>query len=212
MSANETPPEDPRPDQWAPHDYTDGRSLLDWKSSYPDEARKRIRLEACYVFGFFVVYLALLFWALFYSLVHPETSPQNIGTSPTSQASISGWQEYLGYCFAWISGSLGGCLFGIKWMYHSVAKKIWHEDRRLWRLLTPHISGVVSLFMVLLVASGLLQIFDKNIVNRHTEILAFGFLVGYFSDKALAKMAEVADTLFGASNSHSKPRNSKSAV
>jgi len=28
-------------------------------------------------------------------------------------------------------------------------------------------------------------------------VMAFSFLVGYFSDKALAKMAEVADTLFG---------------
>ena len=27
--------------------------------------------------------------------------------------------------------------------------------------------------------------------------MAFSFLVGYFSDKALAKMADVADTLFG---------------
>ena len=82
-------------------------------------------------------------------------------------------------------------------MYHSVARQIWHEDRRLWRLLAPHLSGVVSLFMVFLVASGLLQIFDKQFIERPIGVLAFSFLVGYFSDNALAKMAEVADTLFG---------------
>jgi hypothetical protein len=27
--------------------------------------------------------------------------------------------------------------------------------------------------------------------------MAFSFLVGYYSDKALAKMADVADTIFG---------------
>ena len=92
---------------------------------------------------------------------------------------------------------LGGCCFGLKWMYHSVAKSIWNADRRLWRFLTPLLSGVVALFTLLLVASGLLQIFDKDVVQRPAAVLAFGFLVGYFSDRALAKMAELADTLLG---------------
>jgi hypothetical protein len=104
---------------------------------------------------------------------------------------------FLGFVGAILAGTLGGCCFGLKCMYHFVAKLMWHEDRRLWRLLSPPLSGVLSLFMVFLVASGLLQIFDGNFVEHPIRVMAFSFLVGYFSDKALAKMADVADTLFG---------------
>ena len=85
----------------------------------------------------------------------------------------------------------------MKWLYHSVAKRLWNEDRRLWRLFTPHISGAVSLFTILLIASGVLQIFNEDFINRLLLVLGVGFVVGYFSDKALAKLAETADTLFG---------------
>ncbi len=51
--------------------------------------------------------------------------------------------------------------------------------------------------MVFLVASGLLEIFDSTFIEHPIRVMAFSFLVGYFSDKALAKMADVADTLFG---------------
>ena len=54
------------------------------------------------------------------------------------------------------------------------------------------------MFMVLLIASNLVRVFDEDFVMRPIAVIAFSFLVGYFSDKALAKMAEVADTLFGA--------------
>lgn len=63
--------------------------------------------------------------------------------------------------------------------------------------MSPHLSGTVSVFMVFMVSSGLLTLFDKRFVGSPIGVLAFGFLVGYFSDKALQKMAEVADTLFG---------------
>jgi len=62
--------------------------------------------------------------------------------------------------------------------------------------------------MVFIVCSGLLQIFDKDFVQRPIAVLAFSFLVGYFSDKALAKMAEIADTLFGATE-HEKETEEK---
>lgn len=195
---------DPRPNQWAPHDYTDGRALLDWKTSYPPEARKLITLEAWYIFAFFGFYLVLLFIMLFVSLNYSGQRGHLPFPETILKYCSKGCYEYLGYCLAWVAGSIGGCLFGIKWMYHSVAKRIWHEDRRLWRLLTPHVSGAVSLFMLFIVASGLLKIFDTDIVNRHKEVLAFSFLVGYFSDKALAKMAEIADTLFGATSTDGK--------
>lgn len=185
-------PDDGSHDQsWAPHDYTDGRQEGQWQAFYPADARKCIFWEAMYLVVLFFGFLAAVFEIVYCTCTY-ATNGAGTGVSLSNQA-------FLGYLGAWVGGTLGGCSFGIKWMYHSVAKKMWHEDRRLWRLLAPHLSGVVSLFMVFLVASNLLQVFDKEFVNRPISVMAFSFLVGYFSDKALAKMAEVADTLFGVS-------------
>jgi NhaP-type Na+/H+ or K+/H+ antiporter len=189
---NETQPtSDQGSEEWAPHDYTDGRPRGEWKTFYPPEARKWILIEALYLILLFFACLSAVFY-----IVYELCPPAQTGGSTVTQDQTCA--TFLGYIGAWIAGMLGGCSFGIKWMYHSVAKRIWHEDRRLWRLLSPHLSGVVALFMVFLVSSGLLQLFDKDFIQRAIAVMAFSFLVGYFSDKALAKMAEVADTLFGA--------------
>lgn len=184
------PDRDAPPGQWAPQDLTDNRNSGDWKTLYPAEARKGIFWESIYLAVVFAVCLSAVFYVVYAASAPTEQSGQ---PGAGGQPSVL----FLGYVGAWVAGCLGGCTFDIKWLYHCVAKQLWHEDRRLWRLLTPHLSGVVSLFMVFLVSSGLLQIFDKDFAQRPIGVMAFSFLVGYFSDKALAKMADVADTLFG---------------
>jgi len=204
MSTDQPSEEQRRPVEtgFAPADYSDGRKVADqqalkWDTLYPEEARKRIRAEAIYL----GVVLLSLFLAFLYCLsetlatesgaIQPpsDTGNPRVATPPSSL--------FLVYVTAWLSGSIGGTLFSIKWLYHSVAKQIWHKDRLLWRLFTPHMSGCLAFFMVLLVASGVIRIFDEQFFRRVISVVGFGFLVGYFSDKALAKMAEVADTLFG---------------
>ena len=173
---------------WAPFDYTDGKHKGQWKTEYPPEARKCIRLETLYLILLAGSCLYGVFWVIQKSDSFASNSTQGVG-----QLS----QTCLGFLGALFAGTLGGCSFGIKCMYHFVAKRMWHEDRRLWRLLTPPLSGILSLFMAFLVASGLLEIFDSTFIEHLTRVIAFSFLTGYFSDKALAKMADVADTLFG---------------
>ena len=98
---------------------------------------------------------------------------------------------------AWLAGTFGGTLFAIKWLYHSVAKKMWHEDRRLWRLFTPHLSGGLGAAFLVLAASGVISVIDKTRLDSDFSVLGLGFIVGYFSDSASGKLAEVAETLFG---------------
>ncbi len=176
------------PEDWAPHDYTDGRKPGDWQTRYPDKARKWIRIEAAYL-----ILLSLAsfggFLYILYGLTHTAArNPDSVSSNGPSFTICLG---------ALACGVLGGCSFGVKWLYHSVAKQIWNEDRRLWRFLTPPFSGVVALFMLFFISSGLLQIFDKDFIQRPLAVLAFSFLAGYFSDRTLAKMAEIADTLLG---------------
>jgi hypothetical protein len=117
----------------------------------------------------------------------------------------------LKYGFAWAAGTLGGVLFDLKWLYHTVARGLWHLDRRLWRIFTPHISGGLSFFALALISSGALRIFDSKATNSPASIVGVGFLVGYFSDSAIAKLTEVAETLFGTTRAKEKHRERESA-
>src|SRR5262249_13664205 len=91
-----------------------------------------------------------------------------------------------------------------KWLYHVVARKRWHMDRRVWRFCTPLISAGLAFAMVAIVSSGVLRIFDPKAFDSPSMILGFSFLVGYFSDSAAAKMTEIAETLFGPSREKEK--------
>ena len=172
---------------FAPADPTDGRAPLDWQSKYDKNARDAIRTEAIYLglLLFLVPTAILLLW---------------LGL-PKQWLALSDdrYKVFARYGTAWLAGTLGGVLFAIKWLYHTVARRIWHLDRRLWRLFTPHISGGLAFAMIALISSGLLSLFDSKASDSLRVIVGTSFLVGYFSDSAIAKLSEVAETLFGAS-------------
>ncbi len=172
---------------FAPDDPVDGRKPGEWDTRYPDVARKKIHTEACYLAGCLVL-APVACW-----LVGHFGS--NFAADHGSAAAPAGWQQF---AFAWIGGMLGGTLFSIKWLYHSVARNIWNIDRRLWRLFTPHLSGAVAFAFVILTSTKLISIFDERAFQSVWTCFGLGFLVGYFSDSAMAKLNEVSHTLFGA--------------
>jgi hypothetical protein len=175
----------PEPD-FAPANPTDGRQLLEWQSRYADpSARRGIRCEACYLAALFfgAPAVVLMLW-----LEWPKS---------WLRLSDARYQTLFRYCLAWVGGMFGGTLFDIKWLYHSVAKQIWHLDRRLWRVFIPHISAGLSCAVIALISSGLLRIFDAHATESPALVFGLAFLVGYFSDSTIAKLAEVAGTLFG---------------
>jgi hypothetical protein len=176
-------------------DPTDNRELLDWRTKYPEpEAKRGIRLEAAYV-GFLLLAVPIAMLVLW--LEYPKS---------WLHLSDRAYRPILKYGLSWLSGVLGGTLFDAKYLYHSVARQIWHLDRRLWRLFVPHISGGLAFVIIALIASGLLRIFDSRAVESAPTIVGIGSLVGYFSDNAIAKLREVADTLFGVSRTEEKHR------
>lgn len=167
-------------------DPTDNRELFDWKSKYDDPiARKEIRREAIYlgILLFGLPALMVVFWLDY---------PKNL-----LHLSDQKYRPIVKYGFSWAAGTLGGVLFDLKWLYHTVARGLWHLDRRLWRVFTPHISGGLAFFVLALVGSGALRIFDSKATDSLALVVGLGFLVGYFSDSAIAKLTEVAETLFG---------------
>jgi hypothetical protein len=174
-------------------DPTDDRDFLDWKSKYSDPAaRQGIRFEAIYLATLLVlVPVAMVLLRLEYPKHWLRLSDES-------------YKPIVHFGMAWLGGVLGGTLFDLKWLYHSVARQLWHLDRRLWRLFTPHISGGLAFAMVVLISSGLVRIFDSRAMNSLSSVVGISFLVGYFSDSAIAKLTEVAETLFGTSRGKEK--------
>lgn len=180
------------PAAFAPANPTDNRKPLDWESKYPARARTEIWRESWYLAGLLLI-TPILMVALWLE------APKNLlGLTDQKYAPM------MKYGLAWLGGMLGGTLFALKWLYHSVARQIWHMDRRPWRVFTPHISGGLATGVTALISSGVFRIFDQRAMGSRSLVIGVAFLVGYFSDSAIAKLTEIAETLFGASRGREK--------
>jgi hypothetical protein len=178
---------------FAPHDIGDGRARFEWGSRWPPEAKKHIRLEAVILGTILVASVVAVGWTL-------ATYPND--GSPLSALLLS-----------WLTALLGGTSFGIKWLYHSVAKGIWHLDRRLWRFFSPAISSILAVFVVVIVHGSEFtrQAETAPDLPALLKISLTAFLAGYFSDNAYAKLAEVAQAVFGTSDKNGATSNRKDA-
>lgn len=168
---------------FAPSDLTDGRCAYDWQTRYPPEACTRIRWEAAYVVALLLLSPCLMF------VIWLGIPAVQLGLS--AQQSVAFQRNAL----AWCGGLLGGALIAMKWLYHTVAHGIWNRDRTWWRLFTPLISAVLA--FVLLAATSTFRVMNTGFISRASGIVFAAALIGLFSDNAMAKLAEVAETLFG---------------
>ena len=101
----------------------------------------------------------------------------------------------------WVSMSLsaacGGVVFALKWLYHSVAQKIWHHDRTLWRFTVPVISATLAPFIGAMIGSGLVPFFNERTFTSLSAASGFGFFIGLVSDNVVAALQRLAQRVFG---------------
>lgn len=179
---------------------TDGRERWAPASKYPAAARKQQRWEGAYLLAIIGVSLSgAIAWAA------------GLAQQLCAWASID---ERAGEIIAqWLllafSGLLGGTVYGAKWLYHAVAKGLWHEDRRLWRFLSPWISMGAAFGVGALLQAGVLRAAPPAAATWDPNyLIAIGFLIGYLADKALAKMKDVTEVLFGETRERiGRPKN-----
>jgi hypothetical protein len=95
-----------------------------------------------------------------------------------------------------LGGLIGGLLFSFKWLYHSLAKGIWNQDRIVWRILTPFNSLGLAFVVLCLMRAGTLPLIDQKELNHHYAILGSAFLVGYFSDLFISALNNFVSSLF----------------
>jgi len=75
-----------------------------------------------------------------------------------------------------------------------VARGLWHVGRAPWRLLTPLLSAGFALAAAFVFEAGLAKGASPE---KSAGYVAVGFFVGYFSDRAVAKMLDIANVVFG---------------
>lgn len=163
-------------------DPTDSRGRYDWNSHYPDAARSQIRVEACYV-------VALLFLSLLLILITWTGLISNL-LAVSGDAAVT-LKKYAIYTW---SGLLGGAVFGIKLLYRVVARGYWHEDRKLWRYLSPLNASALAFVMGAAIEASFIS---ARGTTSTKGVVVFGFLVGYFADQAISKLKEIATVVFG---------------
>ncbi|MBI5938279.1 MAG: hypothetical protein HY850_10570 [Betaproteobacteria bacterium] len=163
-------------------DPTDGREINDWKSRYPQEAKSQIRHEAWYIFVIFAASLVLIL------LTWQDVLAQILSVSQENNSIL---QRYAYYCFA---GLLGATVYSMKYLYRVVARGWWHEDRKLWRYMSPFIGLALSFIIGCLIESKFVPLGTKS---SAAAIIGVGFLVGYFADQAIGKLHDIADVIFG---------------
>jgi len=177
----------PEPDNNFLSDLTDGREKGNWQSRYDENALKEIKKERLilliYLFGSFVL---VFISGLYFKKYIPNIDCNLLGIKP--------------YVFCSLGGFIGGTVFSMKWLVHSVAKHTWNYVRQFWRMMTPMLSGTVALLILILINA---DIFKSDIGSSYSTYKSFGigFLSGYFSDNAIGKMTEIAQVLFGSSAS-----------
>ncbi len=176
---------DDEPLDFAPADLTDGRELCEYQTRWDCRAWRLIAVEAAYLFVLIVGIPVVLFFVW--------------------KGSFDNWLDLTSrehdtfeyYSAAWLAGVLGGASFAMKWLYHTVAKGEWHEDRLIWRFAVPPLSGGLALVLAAFVASDLLTILDSRSLSKPAAVVAFSFLVGYFSDNVIGSLLALAERLFG---------------
>lgn len=173
---------------------TDGRAQLDWRSKYDADAVSQIRFDATYIGLLLIVALS----AIFLTWRGTTYMLMTTGCETCSHATFNK------YSYFFLGGFLGGVLFAMKYLYKVVARQYWNMDRRLWRLFSPFLSGGLALVVGALIDSGVLGLTVK--VASGAAYFSYGFITGYFADRAIDKMQEVAETVFGAPGRKDPPK------
>jgi hypothetical protein len=179
---------------FAPRDLTDGREEDNWRSRYQDRwCRFQICTEALYL-------AVLLYGAAFLLLLIWIGTPQDwLGVSD------SRYSTFQVYGYAWFGGLLGGTLFAVKWLYHSVGKGYWNADRLPWRIFTPHLSGAFSFGLIAIITSSIFEVLNQELLRRGAAVVGISLLLGYFSDFTVARLYQLAESLLGTPGTGQKP-------
>ena len=180
-----------------PSPDTDGRDLFQPDSRYSAELRKEQKREGIYIGALLAANLITL-------------AGVGVGTF-ISFIPVSYYHTAQRFTLAALGGLLGGLVYDGKWLYHSIARGLWHQDRRLWRILSPWLSVGTTVGIWSLMSIGFFPPVSESPTDGRVASLATpvgtGFVIGYLSDRFLAKMKELTEVLFGTARQQQRTKD-----
>ncbi len=174
---------------------TDGRTEGAYLTAYGKGAWCQILFELIYLLAVLFFSLASLMLIAKYAVFKEKSG---IVFDLLGPAEASGPLQL--HATIALAGICGGTTSSLKWLYHTVAKKRWHQDRVIWRIVVPVLSGTIAVFSGMMIVSGLVPFLARTWLVNLTAGAAFGFFVGLFSDNLLAALEKIAFSLFGTMN------------
>jgi len=174
----------------------DNRDFGDWRSRYTKRAWTQISIEFGYLVLLLLACTALLVF-IGYWVAPPKPLDARTFTAFGISFEYPRDRRFFLSLSVGLSGIVGGACFALKWLYHTVAKAEWNQDRILWRLIVPLLSGGVAVFVAMLVASGVVALLDARFFATFYGAIGAGWLIGYFSDNVLAALQNLARRWFG---------------
>jgi len=176
----------------------DGRRPGDSDTKFTGPERNQIVIESAFLFLVIVgglTGLASILWCI----SNLQFGVQNPTTCVTSEFCTLCKSPLIMTSAFFCAGLIGGSVFSLKWLYHSVANDLWHKDRFLWRVSVPLMGGVLGVFVTYLFARTLGTSFSPTSFKVEFVLPAcgFSFLVGIFADGAIASLEKLARSIFG---------------
>lgn len=182
MSDENSPKENDVPDK-----LRDGRDAGEWETSYSTKALTQIYVELVYLLGLLGFSIYFLYGLAF--------TPEQSQSACASCGEIRFEQAY--WLSVGLGGLIGGAVFALKWHYHSVAKRIWHQDRLVWRITAPILSSVLATFVIMMIRADIVPLIGVEKISSILAATAFAFFLGLFSDNLLASLQNLAAQMFG---------------
>ena len=174
-------------------DLGDGRKGGEWRTRYSPTAWTQILLELF----FLAILLSFAAILLIDGITMQSQDNNEEGYIYSGIINVHILDGAVKWIMLALAGFIGGIVFDLKWLYHSVAKGIWNRDRVLWRVIVPFNSSIVSLFTGFIIISEIIPFLDSRAFDNIYAILGFGFIFGYFSDNILAALQNFARRIFG---------------
>ncbi len=150
---------------------------------------------------FFGAYCLISIW---------PTTPEELASNATSTVTLRGTEysfslgsETLVILVMIIAGAIGACVFSLYAVAHHLGRLHDFQVRwTAWYFLRPFIGAGLAMIFYFLIRGGVLTV-GTSLQNLNLIVVAgLSGLVGMFSEQALRKTRDVADTIFG-----SIPRN-----
>lgn len=101
--------------------------------------------------------------------------------------------------------SLGGALYCLRGVYlNKSVKNNWDKNWETWYYLRPPVSAITGLIAFIFMKAGLIVLeADSTQSASNFGYLAFAFIAGFNVDKFLAKLEDIAKSVFGIDKSRS---------